>query len=153
MPVRYRRATQADVAAMARIRAEGGWPGGADAARMAAYLAGRHHPQHALPPRAVYLAEDGGRMVGYVAGHLTRRYDCHGELQWIFVAPERRGSDVAPALLRTMAEWFVEHDARRVCVDVDPANEPARRFYRRHGAEDLNAHWLVWPDIASARGT
>lgn len=20
-------------------------------------------------------------------------------------------------------------------------------FYRKHGAEDLNPHWLVWPDI------
>jgi ribosomal protein S18 acetylase RimI-like enzyme len=32
-------------------------------------------------------------------------------------------------------------------VDVDPANAAAQRFYRRHGAETLNEHWLVWNNI------
>jgi S1-C subfamily serine protease len=33
-----------------------------------------------------------------------------------------------------------------VCVDV--GDDVARPFYRRHGAVDLNKHWMVWNDIA-----
>ncbi|MGH7752666.1 MAG: GNAT family N-acetyltransferase [Gemmatimonadales bacterium] len=41
------------------------------------------------------MATDGDRPIGYVAGHLTRRFDCEGELQWIYVVPDRRRSGVA----------------------------------------------------------
>jgi hypothetical protein len=37
--------------------------------------------------------------------------------------------------------------SRRVCVDVEPANDVALRFYARHGAVDLKPHWMVWEDI------
>lgn len=146
-PIQYREATPADIDEMARIREEGGWTGGASAPRMALYLAGQHHPQHALAPRVIYVAEQGDSLIGFIAGHRTRRFGCDGELQWIFVRPESRGSGAASQLLQRLAGWFLDQGARRVCVDVDPANTQARRFYRAHGAEDLNEHWLVWPDI------
>jgi ribosomal protein S18 acetylase RimI-like enzyme len=82
-----------------------------------------------------------------IAGHLTRRYACDGELQWIYVIPKRRGSGIASELLRLLAAWFAEQKASRICVDVDPANTTARRFYTRRGAANLNEHWLVWHDI------
>jgi ribosomal protein S18 acetylase RimI-like enzyme len=81
--------------------------------------------------------------------HLTRRYECDGELQWINVVPAYRGQGIAADLLAKAAGWFAVMKASRICVDVDPANTVARRFYQRHGAEPLNAHWLVWPDIRS----
>jgi hypothetical protein len=31
---------------------------------------------------------------------------------------------------------------------VDP-DDAARAFYLRHGAEALDEHWLVWPDIGA----
>jgi hypothetical protein len=37
--------------------------------RMAAYLAGQHHPQKALSPRSAFIALAGSRVVGYIAGH------------------------------------------------------------------------------------
>jgi ribosomal protein S18 acetylase RimI-like enzyme len=119
---------------------------------MARYLAGEHHPQHALMPRVLYVALEGETPVGYIAGHLTRRYECDGELQWIYVLPERRGSGVALELLRLLAAWFVEHKASRICVDVTPTNTPARRFYARHGAVTLKPYWLVWDDIGVVLG-
>jgi ribosomal protein S18 acetylase RimI-like enzyme len=85
--------------------------------------------------------------VGFIAGHLTRRYACDGELEWINVVSDRRGSEIASELLRLLAAWFARHEAFRICVDVDPANTIARRFYTRHGAQSLNDHWLVWNDI------
>jgi RimJ/RimL family protein N-acetyltransferase len=54
---------------------------------------------------------------------------------------------VAAELLRVLAFWFADENAKRVCVDADPENPGARAFYRKHGAQDLNPHWLVWPDI------
>lgn len=35
--------------------------------------------------------------------------------------------------------------AHRICVDV--GDDEARPFYRRHGAVELNRHWMVWNDI------
>jgi GNAT superfamily N-acetyltransferase len=143
-------ATADDVAEMARIRELGGWAGGASRDVMARYLSGQHHPRHARQARIIFVAERGGVMVGYIAGHLTTRFACDGELQWLFVLPEHRGGGVASGLLRQLATWFVRHDAVKVCVNVEPENVPARRFYQHHGARVLDQHWLMWPDISSA---
>lgn len=143
--VHYRKADLADVPSVARLRREGE-AGGDSEARMLRYLAGEHHPQHALLPRAMWIALDCASPIGYVAGHLTRRFNCDGELQWIYVAPEHRKTHVESALLRFLAECFVENRARRICVDI--GDDRARPFYRRHGAVDLNRHWMVWQDIS-----
>ena len=150
--VQYRLAGKSDLPAMARIRAaeretEEYWK-----VRIALYLSGKHHPRQALLPRVSYVAVVGSSLVGFIAGHLTRRYGCDGELQWISVIPERRGSAVASRLLRLLAGWFADRKASRICVDVDPANTIARRFYLRHGAEKLNEHWLVWNDVSVVLG-
>lgn len=143
----YRQADTSDIPSMARIRTlhsgtEERWR-----ARIGRYMACEHHPQEALMPRVVYVSVEGDSVVGLVAGHLTRRYGCDGELQWIDVIPQCRGTGIASKLLRRLAEWFAEQGALRVCVNVDPANTRARRFYLRNRAEDLNEHWLVWDDI------
>jgi ribosomal protein S18 acetylase RimI-like enzyme len=111
------------------------------------------HPQWALMPRVSYVALEGETLVGFIAGHLTVRFACDGELEWINVVPEHRGSAVGSELLRLLAAWFAEQKASRVCVDVDPANTTARRFYKRHGADNLNEHWLVWNDIKIVLGS
>lgn len=147
-PVSLREATVDDVPEMGRIRALGGWTGGASAERMALYLAGRHHPQHALARRVALVAEAGDALVGYVAGHRTTRFGCEGELQWLFVLPAHRGGGPASLLLAGLAAWFAREGARRVCVNVEPENARARRFYHRHGARVLDTHWLVWDDIS-----
>jgi len=147
MHVHYRQAGKSNVPAMARIRA-GEW--GAEEywrVRISRYLDRELHPQQALLPRVIYVALEGDSLVGFIAGHLTRRYACDGELEWINVIRERRGSVVASELLRLLAAWFAKQKASRICVDVDPANTTARRFYMRHGADNLNEHWLVWNDI------
>jgi len=148
-PVRYREAGLADVPAMAQIREAGGWTGGAPAERLTAYMEGRHDPQRALKPRVVYVAEEGNALVGYIAGHLTQRYQCDGELEWLHVHPSHRKNGIASRLLHPLAQWFAERHAPRVCVDVEPSNAVARSFYARHGARELNPHWLVWDDITT----
>ena len=152
MGVHYRDADKSDVPAMARIRAEEWETEEYWRVRISRYLDRELHPQQALMPRVIYVALEGDSVVGFIAGHLTRRHVCDGELEWINVIPARRGSRVALELLRLLAAWFVERKASRICADVDPANTAARRFYTRHGARNLNQHWLVWNDIKVVLG-
>ena len=144
--VHYRTATVADVPAMEASRATDPDTGPADH-RMAAYLAGTHHPQQALPPRVAYVALDGSAVVAYIAGHLTRRYSCGGEVQYLFVSQTHRRAGIASALLEQLAAWFTEHRASKICVDVNPDSPGARPFYEHSGATVLSKHWMVWTDI------
>lgn len=115
--------------------------------RILQYLTHELHPKKALPPRISYVCVEGERVVGLIAGHLTRRFGCDGELEWISIKQRYRGRGIAAELLRRLSRWFVRHKALRVCVDVEPSNEVARRFYQRHGAAHLKPHWMVWNDI------
>ncbi|MGI9627785.1 MAG: GNAT family N-acetyltransferase [Longimicrobiales bacterium] len=144
----YREATPEDVPKIVRSRADDLNWGPADP-RTGRYLEGDHHPSHALGPRTIFVCTVGDEVAGYIGGHLTRRYDCDGELQYLWVAPDHRRLGVASSLLRLLAEWFGALGALRVCVDVLPDNARARSFYKRHGAEDLNPHWLVWENITA----
>jgi ribosomal protein S18 acetylase RimI-like enzyme len=150
--VTYREADKSDITAIARIGTEGE-EGRASGDRMARYLDGTHHPQYALMPRVIYVALENDSVVGYVAGHLTRRYECDGELQWIYVVEEHRRRRVGSELVRLLAAWFATQNASQVCVNVAPANAGARLFYARHGAENLNKHWMVWSEINVVLGT
>jgi GNAT superfamily N-acetyltransferase len=146
-PITYREATLADAPEMARLREQSRWVGGAAQDRISLYLAGEHSPQHALAERVAFLAEVEDELIGYIAGHLTTRFGCQGELQWILVAPEGRGGPAAAELLTRLAGWFASRKSLRVCVNVEPDNERARWFYQRHGAEELSQYWMVWTDI------
>ena len=148
----YRLSQKSDLPAMARIRAQEWETEDYWRTRITRYLDGELHPQHALMLRVSYSALEGDSLVGFIAGHLTSRFACDGELEWINVIRERRGTAVAWELLRLLAAWFVAQSAFRICVDVDPANTTARHFYMKHGAEDLNPHWLVWNDIKVVLG-
>ena len=146
----YREALVSDVPGMAEVRA-GDW--GSEeywSNRIFSYLTHQLHPREALVPRVAFVAVQRERIVGLIAGHLTRRFGCDGELEWISVRPSHRSRGVASELLVGLAEWFLAHDVHRVCVDVDPSNQVARRFYIRHGAQDLKPHWMVWQDIQKA---
>ena len=146
--VLVRQATSDDVRAMATLRVSDSEVGPADP-RMAAYLAGAHHPQQARGPRVAFLAEVGGAAVGYIAGHLTRRFGCDAEVQYLYVAAPFRRIGVAAALLRRLASWFVEHGAVFVCVDVNSDSAGAEPFYSSLGATWLRPHWMAWHDIRS----
>ena len=145
MPVIIRTAESEDIPAMAAIRAaqwetEQYWQ-----SRITRYLAAELFPQQALAPRTAFVAVDGGEIVGFIAGHLTRRFQCDGELEWIDTIEQRRRQGIATALLRTLAQWFEQQDAFKICID--PGNAIARAFYTRCGAQPLNQHWMVWHDI------
>jgi GNAT superfamily N-acetyltransferase len=142
----YRKAEPSDIPAMAAIRSAEWETLEYWTRRTTGFLDGSLNPQQALPPRVAYVAYDGEEMIGFIAGHLTHRFNCDGELEWINVIPEHRGTGVASELLRLLAEWFVGQSAKRICVDV--GSDSSRRFYAKNGAEPLNPHWMVWNDVS-----
>jgi ribosomal protein S18 acetylase RimI-like enzyme len=145
--ISYRQVESVDYPGMARLRALKRGTKEYWTDRITRYFEGEHNPQLALPPRVGFVAREGETVVGFVTGHLSRRYSCDGELQWIFVDPNHRESGIASELVRLLAKWFIEQKAYKICVDVDPSNETAQRFYKQRGAAHLNPHWLIWHDI------
>jgi ribosomal protein S18 acetylase RimI-like enzyme len=142
-----RRAEERDVPTMAAIRAaewetEAYWQ-----RRIGNYLRGEIGAQHALPGHAVFVADLDGAVVGFVAGHRTTRHGCQGELEWIDVVAAHRRQGIAGRLIVTLAAWFIEQQAVRVCIDVKPENTAARGLYAKFGARPLNPHWMFWEDI------
>jgi ribosomal protein S18 acetylase RimI-like enzyme len=145
-----RPAEASDVPAMASIRAlewetQEYWE-----RRLGNYLAGNLGARHALPGHAMFVAVVDEQVAGFVAGHRTTRHGCQGELEFINVDRGHRGSGIAGKLLATMAVWFAEREAMRVCVDVVPENSAARALYAKYGAVDLKPNWMVWEDIRTA---
>ena len=149
-PIQYRQAQRSDIPYMARIWGLEKGEGGTSEERMAAYFDGQFHPQQALPPRVIYVACEGDVLIGYIAGHLTRRFGCDGELQWLYVTPERRRCGVASGLVPCLAAWFRLQNAARVCVNVARTNTAAIQFYAEHGAAPMKLGWMVWADFADA---
>jgi GNAT superfamily N-acetyltransferase len=143
--IQYREVIRADLPFIARILAdwqtEEYWN-----RRVSGYYYKELHPQRALLPRIMYVAISSGSIIGISAGHLTERFGCDGELQWINVIPEFRKAGIATQLLQLLATWFVNQNATYICVD--PGSEQSRNFYSRHGAERLNEHWMIWKDIS-----
>jgi len=142
-----REANADDALAMIRCRtsdpsAEPGDP------RIVDYLKGQHHPQQALPSRAGFVAIENGSVVGYIAGHLTTRHGCAGELQYLFVASSHRRRGIGTELNRHLARWFYFNNASDVCVAL-AADSPkeARPFMEFLGATPLKANWYHWEDI------
>ena len=141
MNIQYREATPRDIPELARIRAtewqsEEYW-----VRRISGYLNCELHPQEALLPRIIYVATDADKTVAFIAGHLSRRLQCEGELQWINVMLHYRGRGIAESLLKQLANWFIERHAFRICVN---GSGP---FYLKHDAKELNKHWMIWDDI------
>ena len=89
---------------------------------------------------------DGTKLVGFVAGHRTRRLGCDGELQWVNVVEEKRGLGIADGMIAMIGTWFVRQNALRICVNVDSGNAAARKLYARCGAQPLRNYWMTWED-------
>jgi len=146
VPIQFKIATDSDIPSLARLRSLG-W-GDIDywIPRVTAYMNGENNPQKALPQRVLYVAAERDAIIGFIAGHLTQRLDCEGELEWIDVDTGYRRKGIASELVRVLAKWFEEQGAYKICVD--PGNESARKFYAANGAENLNAHWMYWKDMS-----
>lgn len=109
--------------------------------RWAAYMQKKHHPQKAKDPRVVYIAISDGETVGFIAGHLSERFDLEGELQSIYILPEHQRKGLGTLLTIKLAEWFRKWNAKEICVGPVDGSEG---FYIKLGAHPNEHGWLVW---------
>jgi GNAT superfamily N-acetyltransferase len=98
-----------------------------------------------LPPRVLYAAIVNDQIISFIAGHLSQRLNCDGELQWLDTVDEFRNRGIASQLVRILAKWFIDQKAYKICVD--PGTDLSRQFYQKNGATDLNQAWMYWKDI------
>lgn len=138
MPLTIRPAELTDIPSIAELRAQTKGTQSFWTDRIDRYLRGEHSPQKALELRSAFVAIDEGKIVGFVAGHRTRRFDCDGEVQWIDVDQQQRGRGVGYKLMAQIGAWFVSQNAKRICVNVDTNNLAARKLYEKCGARRLN---------------
>jgi|SRR2546425_2224320 len=68
MPITIRPGELTDIPLMAAIRAQEWGTESFWTDRIGLYLSGEHSPQEALPARAAFVAMDGTKLVGFVAG-------------------------------------------------------------------------------------
>lgn len=92
---------------------------------------------------AVLVAETGGGFAGFVACYIaedeviaeTPDSNRYGYVSDIFVAPDRRGSGLAQALLAAAERHFAAAGIARLRIGVLAANRMACRAYEKHGFE------------------
>jgi GNAT superfamily N-acetyltransferase len=143
--IKYREVVKSDIKSLAKIRGSDWETEEFWSRRISGYINNEHHPQHALSSRIIYVAMQSNIVIGFIAGHLTKRFECDGELQWINVIPQYQRNGIGKELVFLLANWFKKENATKICVDL--GNENARQFYINNGAENLNQHWLFWKDI------
>jgi ribosomal protein S18 acetylase RimI-like enzyme len=93
------------------------------------------------PEDCVFVAEEEGRVVGYV-------YVALEPLSWkelrgpagfihdVAVAEESRGSGAGTKLMQAAVAWLRERGAPRVVLWTAASNEPARSLFQRFGFRD-----------------
>lgn len=104
-------------------------------------------PQTSKPERVVLKAvNDNSKIIGYLAGHLTIRYDLNAEIQSFYVLKQMQKQNIGTKLLTKFAKWLIDMEARSLCVGINPENK-YKGFYIKYGGQYLNEHWLYWQDI------
>jgi GNAT superfamily N-acetyltransferase len=90
---------------------------------------------------AVFLAQQGGRDVGYVSGHIEvdhRRVLCRrGVVEDWYVAAEARGRGVGSRLLTALLDWFRADGCEVAESGTWAFNENARKAHAKAGFTEI----------------
>ncbi len=157
--VAIRSAVASDADAIAAIHVEG-WRWGYARQIPGRVLAGLDADERAARWRsvldagdaAVFVAEDGARVVGFAACGRSRDDDpASGELYALYVSADAAGTGAGAALLRATVAELRARGFERALLWVLSSNARARRFYEREGwtpdgatkTEDLDGFPLV----------
>ncbi|MGN6353924.1 MAG: GNAT family N-acetyltransferase [Parafilimonas sp.] len=103
-------------------------------------------PQTSKPQRIVLKAVTNGKIAGYLAGHLTTRYNFGAEIQSFYILKSAQNKKIGTELLISFVHWLTGTDAKSLCVGINPENR-YKRFYLKYGGEYFNAHWIYWNDL------
>src|ERR1044072_4319897 len=104
--IKYRAVNNEDVPVLAKFRSNSNEEQMYWEERITGYLKLTHNPQKALSERIIYVAENSEKIIGFIAGHLTKRFNCDGELQWINVLEEYRNRGIGFEMICILNKWF-----------------------------------------------
>jgi GNAT superfamily N-acetyltransferase len=113
--------------------------------RWVTYFRGQS-PQTSKPERVVFKAVSKNRIVGYLAGHLTTRFNLDAEIQSFYIIKSYQRQAIGTRLLIQFREWLISKKATSLCVGITPANK-YKAFYLKNKGQYLNDHWVYWADI------
>ncbi|MFB6068497.1 MAG: GNAT family N-acetyltransferase [Halobacterium sp.] len=78
---------------------------------------------------------DDGDVVGFAQSYVVERRDTVGEVDWLHVAPDRRGEGIGDDLLEALETRLLEHGVARIEGRVLAANEAGTDFYESEDFE------------------
>ena len=81
----------------------------------------------------VWVADDGGTVVGFASAGPSRSEQDVGELFALYVLPEAWGSGTAHALMNAVLGWLLAEEYTTAMLWVLEDNPRARAFYEREG--------------------
>ena len=103
-------------------------------------------PASAKHERVVFKAVIDDDIIGYIAGHLTSRYEQDAEIQSFYIFKQQQRKGVGSKLLESFLNWLITQNAKSLCVGIAPEN-PYQAFYLKYGGQYLNPHWICWDDV------
>lgn len=86
-----------------------------------------------------YTYDLDGQVSGFVCHGPNSMTDRTWDLYWIVVAKPVQGKGIGTKLLRFVEEDVQRHNGRLLIIETCslPSYEPTRRFYRKHGYEQV----------------
>ena len=96
----------------------------------------------------LFVAESGGRTVGFISGELREGSPTFLQKTWasvddVFVAPESRNLGAGRALLEAVEAWARERNADGISLQVAAANERGRKFYEGLGFREVSVYEVL----------
>jgi GNAT superfamily N-acetyltransferase len=128
--VRIRAATEEDIATLAGLMTELGYPTSVEE------MDRRFRGISSDPSYGTLVAERNGRVVGMAGVHLQRTYEADGEVARIMsfvVGTGERGSGVGRALISAVEDWARRRGAADIMLTTHERRAGAHAFYRHMG--------------------
>jgi diaminobutyrate acetyltransferase len=86
-----------------------------------------------------YLAEQDGRIVGYMWGFITQEDPETFFLWQIGVDPATRGDGIGGLILEEAEKELAARGCKRIELTIDPTNRPSQRLFEKRGYRNISA--------------
>ena len=103
---------------------------------------GKEYFENMINNEIVFVAMDGVKIVGYLAGSICEQIsyikETFAELDNMFIDDEYRRFGVGTLLINSFKEYCVEKKIQNIKVTASAKNSRAIQFYIKNGFEDYN---------------
>ncbi len=89
------------------------------------------------------VAELGEKILGFALGTTVKKQNSpwkYGYLVWLGVRPEIQKGSVGSRLFNEVKRRMKEQGVRMIIIDTSADNEPAIRFFQKHGFNNIQEH-------------